>query len=33
MDENLKDRDILLVREKRSNELKVAGTDKDGKVR
>jgi hypothetical protein len=33
MNENLKDRDILLVREKDSNELKVANTDKDGKVK
>jgi hypothetical protein len=33
MNENLKDRDIVLVREKGSNELKVAGVDKDGKVK
>ncbi|MDR1666736.1 MAG: DUF3945 domain-containing protein [Bacteroidales bacterium] len=33
MDVNLKDQDILLVREKGSNEVKVAGTDKDGKVK
>jgi hypothetical protein len=32
MNENLKDRDILLVREKGSNELKVAEMDKDGMV-
>jgi hypothetical protein len=33
MDENLKDQDILLVREKGSSELKVANMDKDGKVK
>jgi hypothetical protein len=33
MNENLNDQDILLVREKGSNELKVANTDKDGKVK
>jgi hypothetical protein len=33
MDKNLKDRDILLVREKGSNELHVANMDKDGKVK
>jgi hypothetical protein len=30
MNESLKDHDILLVREKGSNKLKVANTDKDG---
>jgi hypothetical protein len=33
MNENLKGRDILLVREKGSNELNVAKMDKDGKVK
>jgi hypothetical protein len=33
MNENLKDHDILLVKEKGSNELKVANTDKDGKLK
>ncbi|MDR0698033.1 MAG: DUF4099 domain-containing protein, partial [Tannerella sp.] len=33
MDDHLKDRDILLVREKGGDELKVAGMDKDGKVK
>jgi hypothetical protein len=33
MNENLKDRDILLVREKGNNELTVAKMDKDGKVK
>jgi hypothetical protein len=33
MDEKLKDRDVLLVRGKGSDELKVAGMDKDGKVK
>jgi hypothetical protein len=33
MSEKLKDQDILLVREKGSDELKVAGMDKDGKVK
>jgi hypothetical protein len=33
MNEKLKDQDILLVKEKGSNELKVASTDKDGKVK
>jgi hypothetical protein len=33
MDENLKDRDILLVREKGSNELNVAKMDRDSKVK
>jgi hypothetical protein len=33
MNENLKDQDILLVREKGSNELSVAKMDKDGKVK
>ncbi|MDR1653913.1 MAG: hypothetical protein LBS01_09790, partial [Prevotellaceae bacterium] len=33
MNEKLKDRDILLVREKGGDELKVAGMDKDGKVK
>jgi hypothetical protein len=33
MDEKLKDRDVLLVREKGSDELKVAGMDRDGKVK
>jgi hypothetical protein len=33
MDEKLKDRDVLLVREKGSNDLKVAEVDKDGKVK
>ena len=33
MNENLKDQDILLVKEKGSAELKVARTDKDGKVK
>ena len=32
MNEKLKDQDVLLVREKDSNELKIANTDKDGKV-
>jgi hypothetical protein len=33
MNENLKDRDILLVREKGRDELNVAKMDKDGKVK
>jgi hypothetical protein len=33
MNENLKDQDVLLVREKGSNELNVAKMDKDGKVK
>ena len=33
MNENLKDQDILLVKEKGSNELKAAKMDKDGKVK
>ncbi|KAA6330992.1 hypothetical protein EZS27_020366, partial [termite gut metagenome] len=33
MDEKLKDQDVLLVREKGSNELQVAKMDKDGKVK
>jgi hypothetical protein len=33
MDKNLKDQDVLLVREKGSNELNVAKLDKDGKVK
>jgi hypothetical protein len=33
MNENLKDQDVLLVREKGSNELSVANMDKDGKVK
>ncbi|KAA6300200.1 MAG: hypothetical protein EZS26_003663 [Candidatus Ordinivivax streblomastigis] len=33
MDKNLKDQDVLLVREKGSNELQVANMDKDGKVK
>jgi len=33
MNENLKDQDILLVKEKGSNELKAANMDKDGKVK
>jgi hypothetical protein len=33
MDKNLKDQDILLVKEKGSNELNVATMDKDGKVK
>lgn len=33
MNENLKGQDVLLVREKGNNELKVANTDKDGKVK
>jgi hypothetical protein len=33
MDEKLKDQDVLLVREKDGSELKVAGMDKDGKVK
>jgi hypothetical protein len=33
MNENLKDGDILPVREKGSNELKVANMNKDGKVK
>jgi hypothetical protein len=33
MNENLKDQDFLLVREKDSDELKVAKIDKDGKMK
>ncbi|KAA6309252.1 hypothetical protein EZS27_039216, partial [termite gut metagenome] len=33
MDEKLKDQDVLLVREKGSNELQVANMDKEGKVK
>ena len=33
MDKKLKDQDILLVKEEGSNELKVASSDKDGKVK
>jgi hypothetical protein len=33
MDKNLTDRDVLLVREKGSNELNVAKVDKDGKLK
>jgi hypothetical protein len=33
MNEHLKDQDVLLVREKGSNELSVAKMDKDGKVK
>jgi hypothetical protein len=33
MNENLEDQDILLVREKGSNELKIANMDKDSKVK
>jgi hypothetical protein len=33
MDVNVKDQDVLLVREKGSNELQVANMDKDGKVK
>jgi hypothetical protein len=33
MNENLKGRDILPVREKGSSELKIANVDRDGKVK